>query len=94
MSASIELNFGAKGKSAYTMFDGVIDVICSQNTEFRRVYAMRANLAAAFGDPLVAAGRVYHASPTPAQRPLLRSRPSERARSGTETATSRAWPRP
>jgi N-glycosylase/DNA lyase len=67
MSASIDLNFGAKGKSAYTMFDGVIDVICSQNTGFRHVYAMRANLAAAFGDPLVIAGRVYHASPTPAQ---------------------------
>jgi 3-methyladenine DNA glycosylase/8-oxoguanine DNA glycosylase len=67
MSASIDLNFGAKGKSAHTMFDGVIDVICSQNTEFRRVYAMRANLAAAFGDPLVIAGGVYHASPTPEQ---------------------------
>jgi N-glycosylase/DNA lyase len=49
------------------MFDAVIDVICAQNTAFRRLYTMRANLAAAFGEPLVTAERVYHASPTPAQ---------------------------
>jgi N-glycosylase/DNA lyase len=67
LSASIEHNFGAKGKSAFSMFDAVIDVICAQNTAFRRMYAMRANLAAAFGERLVTAGRVYHASPTPAQ---------------------------
>jgi N-glycosylase/DNA lyase len=67
LSASIEHNFGAKGKSAFSMFDAVIDVICAQNTAFRRLYMMRANLAAAFGAPLVAAERVYHASPTPAQ---------------------------
>jgi 3-methyladenine DNA glycosylase/8-oxoguanine DNA glycosylase len=67
LSASIEHNFGAKGKSAFSMFDAVIDVICAQNTAFRRLYTMRANLAAAFGEPLVTAERVYHASPTPAQ---------------------------
>jgi 3-methyladenine DNA glycosylase/8-oxoguanine DNA glycosylase len=67
LSASIDYNFGAKGKRAYSMFDGLIDVILFQNTAFRRVYAMRANLAAAFGDPFVAGGRVYHASPTPEQ---------------------------
>ena len=67
LSASIEHNFGAKGKSAFSMFDAVIDVICAQNTAFRRLYTMRANLAAAFGAPLVTAERVYHASPTPAQ---------------------------
>jgi 3-methyladenine DNA glycosylase/8-oxoguanine DNA glycosylase len=67
LSASIEHNFGAKGKRAYSMFDGLIDVILAQNTAFRRVYAMRANLAAAFGDSFIADGRVYHASPTPEQ---------------------------
>ena len=67
LSASIEHNFGAKGKSAFSMFDAVIDVICAQNTAFRRLYAMRANLAAAFGERLVTAERVYHASPTPVQ---------------------------
>jgi N-glycosylase/DNA lyase len=67
LSASIEHNYGAKGKSAYSMFDAVIDVICAQNTAFRRLYTMRANLAAAFGDPLVTRERVYHASPSPAQ---------------------------
>ena len=67
LSASIQYNFGAKGKRAYSMFDSLIDVILFQNTAFRRVYAMRANLAAAFGDPFVAGGRVYHASPTPQQ---------------------------
>ena len=67
LSASIEHNFGAKGKSAFSMFDAVIDVICAQNTAFLRLYAMRANLAAAFGERLVTAERVYHASPTPAQ---------------------------
>jgi 3-methyladenine DNA glycosylase/8-oxoguanine DNA glycosylase len=67
LSASIDYNFGGKGKRAYSMFDGLIDVILFQNTAFRRVYAMRANLAAAFGDPFVAGGRVYHASPTPGQ---------------------------
>jgi 3-methyladenine DNA glycosylase/8-oxoguanine DNA glycosylase len=67
LSASIEHNFGAKGKSAFSMFDAVIDVICAQNTAFRRLYAMRANLAAAFGERLVTAERVYHASPTAAQ---------------------------
>jgi N-glycosylase/DNA lyase len=65
LSASIEHNYGAKGKSAFSMFDAVIDVICAQNTAFRRLYTMRANLAAAFGEPLVTAERVYHASPTP-----------------------------
>ncbi len=67
LSASIGYNFGAKGKRAYSMFDGLIDVILFQNTAFRRVYAIRANLAAAFGDPFVSGGRVYHAAPTPAQ---------------------------
>jgi 3-methyladenine DNA glycosylase/8-oxoguanine DNA glycosylase len=67
LSASIQYNFGGKGKRAYSMFDGLIDVILFQNTAFRRVYAMRANLAAAFGDSFVAGGRVYHASPTPEQ---------------------------
>lgn len=67
LSASIQYNFGAKGKRAYSMFDGLIDVILFQNTAFRRVYAMRANLAAAFGDPFIADGRVYHAAPTPQQ---------------------------
>ena len=56
-----------KAKRAYSMFDGVIDVILFQNTAFRRAYAMRANLAAAFGDAFVAGGRIYHASPTPQQ---------------------------
>jgi len=65
--ASIEHNFGAKPKSSFTMFDGLIDVICAQNTAFRRLYAMRANLAAAFGDPFPTPTRVYHASPTPEQ---------------------------
>jgi 3-methyladenine DNA glycosylase/8-oxoguanine DNA glycosylase len=67
LSASIEHNFGAKGKSAFSMFDAVIDVVCAQNTAFQRLYAMRANLAAAFGEPVVTSERVYHASPTPAQ---------------------------
>jgi N-glycosylase/DNA lyase len=49
------------------MFDGLIDVILFQNTAFRRAYAMRANLAAAFGDAFVEGERVYHASPTPEQ---------------------------
>jgi N-glycosylase/DNA lyase len=67
LSASVEYNFGAKAKRAYSMFDAVIDVILAQNTAFRRLYAMRANLAAAFGDAFVADGRVYHASPTAQQ---------------------------
>jgi N-glycosylase/DNA lyase len=66
LSASVEYNFGAKGKSSFTLFDGVVDVICAQNTAFRRMYEMRANLARAFGDPFEG-GRVYHASPTPEQ---------------------------
>ena len=67
LAASIEHNFGAKSKASFSMFDAVIDVICAQNTAFRRLYAMRGNLGAAFGDPLVMNGRVFHASPTPAQ---------------------------
>jgi len=67
LSASIGYNFGGKGKRSYSLFDAVIDVILFQNTAFQRVYAMRANLAAAFGDPFAAGGRVYHAAPTPAQ---------------------------
>jgi 3-methyladenine DNA glycosylase/8-oxoguanine DNA glycosylase len=67
LAASIEHNFGAKGKATFSMFDAVIDVICAQNTNFRRLYEVRANLATAFGDTLVTNGRVYHASPTPAQ---------------------------
>jgi N-glycosylase/DNA lyase len=67
LGASIEHNFGAKSKASFSMFDAVIDVICAQNTGFRRLYEVRANLATAFGDKLVTSGRVYHASPTPAQ---------------------------
>jgi 3-methyladenine DNA glycosylase/8-oxoguanine DNA glycosylase len=67
LSASVAYNFGAKGKRAASMFDALIVVILAQNTAFRRVYAMRANLAAAFGEPIVAGGRRYHASPTPEQ---------------------------
>jgi 3-methyladenine DNA glycosylase/8-oxoguanine DNA glycosylase len=67
LTASIEHNFGAKSKSSFTMFDGIIDVICAQNTAFRRLYAMQANLAAAFGDSYPTTARVYYASPTPQQ---------------------------
>ena len=67
LSASVTFNYGAKDKSAYSLFDAVIDCICAQNTQFRRLYAMRRNLAAAFGDRLEVEGRVYHASPTPEQ---------------------------
>jgi 3-methyladenine DNA glycosylase/8-oxoguanine DNA glycosylase len=67
LSASIDYNFGAKAKRAYSMFDAVVDVILFQNTAFRRAYTMRANLGAAFGEPFVADGSVYHASPTAEQ---------------------------
>jgi 3-methyladenine DNA glycosylase/8-oxoguanine DNA glycosylase len=63
--ASIAHNYGAKGKCAFSMFDAVIDVICAQNTGFRRLYAMRANLAAAFGDPFPTSEQTYFASPLP-----------------------------
>jgi 3-methyladenine DNA glycosylase/8-oxoguanine DNA glycosylase len=67
LSASIAYNYGGKAKRAYSLFDAVIDVILFQNTAFRRAYAMRANLVAAFGEPLVVDGGIYHASPTPEQ---------------------------
>jgi 3-methyladenine DNA glycosylase/8-oxoguanine DNA glycosylase len=67
MTASIDYNFGGKAKRAYSLFDAVIEVILFQNTAFRRAYAMRANLVAAFGDQFVADGRVYRAAPTPGQ---------------------------
>jgi N-glycosylase/DNA lyase len=67
LTASVEHNFGAKPKSTSSMFDAVINVICAQNTTFRRLYAMRTNLAGAFGDAFVTPERVYHASPRPEQ---------------------------
>jgi N-glycosylase/DNA lyase len=69
LTAAIEHNYGAKAKCSFTMFDAVLDVICAQNTGFRRLYAMRANLATAFGDRLEVGpgGRPYAASPTPGQ---------------------------
>ena len=67
LSASIEHNFGAKAKCSFSMFDALIDVICAQNTAFRRLYQMRANLAVAFGDAFVTPDHVYHASPRPEQ---------------------------
>lgn len=67
LTASITHNFGAKGKCSNSMFDAVIDVICAQNTTWRRLYSMRAKLAAAFGDAYVTPSRTYHASPTPEQ---------------------------
>lgn len=73
LSASIAHNYGAKAKSSFSMFDAVIDVICAQNTAFRRLYAMKANLVAAFGDGIRIGDRVYRASPTPerlAEAPL------------------------
>jgi hypothetical protein len=39
LSVSIAHNFGAKGKRAHSMFDGLIDVILFQNTGRRRAYA-------------------------------------------------------
>jgi 3-methyladenine DNA glycosylase/8-oxoguanine DNA glycosylase len=67
LSASIAYNYGAKDKSAYSLFDAVVDCICAQNTQFRRLYTMRRNLAAAFGDKLEMDGRTYYASPTAQQ---------------------------
>jgi 3-methyladenine DNA glycosylase/8-oxoguanine DNA glycosylase len=67
LSASIAHSFGAKGKRTHSLFDGLVDVILFQNVTFRRAYAMRASLNARFGDSIVAGGRVYYASPTPAQ---------------------------
>jgi hypothetical protein len=66
LSASIAYIYGGKDKFAYSLFDAIVDCICAQNTQFRRLYAMCRNLAAAFGDELVEAG-TYHASPTPEQ---------------------------
>jgi 3-methyladenine DNA glycosylase/8-oxoguanine DNA glycosylase len=67
LSASIAYNYGGKAKRAHSLFDAVIDVILFQNTAFRRAYAMRANLVAAFGEPFVVDGGIYHAPPTPEQ---------------------------
>jgi N-glycosylase/DNA lyase len=67
LAASIRHNFGAKAKSASSLFDALIYVICAQNTTWRRLYAMRANLAAAFGDTFATPERTYHASPRPEQ---------------------------
>lgn len=67
LDASVTQNFGAKGKCSNSMFDAVIDVICAQNTTWRRVYSMRANLALAFGDAFDGPTRPYTASPTPEQ---------------------------
>ncbi|MDQ4145334.1 MAG: hypothetical protein M3198_16655 [Actinomycetota bacterium] len=67
LSASVEHNYGAKAKSSFSMFDAVVDVICAQNTTFRRLYRMRANLATAFGDAFPTPQRVFHASPRPEQ---------------------------
>jgi N-glycosylase/DNA lyase len=67
LSASIAHTFGANGKRTHSLFDGLVDVILFLNVTFRRADAMRASLNALFGDSIVAGGRVYHASPTPAQ---------------------------
>jgi N-glycosylase/DNA lyase len=67
LSASIEYNVAAKGKPACSMCDGLIRVVLAQNTAFRRLYAMRAKVAAAFGDPFEVDGRIHHAAPTPEQ---------------------------
>lgn len=67
LTASIRHNYGAKAKSTSSMFDALIYVICAQNTSWRRLYAMRANLAAAFGDTFATPRRTYHASPSPEQ---------------------------
>ena len=67
LAASIEHNFGAKPKSSFSMFDGIVDVICAQNTAFSRLYRMRANLAVAFGDAFASPQRMYYASPRPEQ---------------------------
>jgi N-glycosylase/DNA lyase len=99
MSAAVEHNYGAKGKASFTMFDAVIDVICAQNTAFRRLYAMRANLAEAFGDPFETPAGTYRASPTPEQ---LAAAPLEAIRAcgvgyrdrfikGVAEAASRGW---
>jgi hypothetical protein len=93
LTASVEHNFGAKPKSTSSMFDAVINVICAQNTTFRRLYAMRTNLAGAFGDAFVTPERVYHASPRPEQ---LAAAPLDgnRVASATATGTSKPSPRP
>lgn len=65
LNASIMHNFGAKDKASYSMFNALIDCICSQNTNFRRLYSMMENLAASLGDKIVFGGKAYFAFPTP-----------------------------
>jgi DNA-3-methyladenine glycosylase II len=94
LSASVAYNFGAKGKHAPSMFDGLVDVIIFQNTAFRRAYAMRANVAAAFGDPLVVGGRVYRASPTHQQLAAAPLAAIRAAKLGYRDRYVKHWPRP
>ena len=65
LTASITHNYGAKGKCAFSMFDAVVDVVCAQNTVWRRLYSMRANLAAAFGEPFQTDAQQLYAAPRP-----------------------------
>jgi len=65
LQASIGHNFGAKDKASYTLFDGLIDCVCAQNTIFKRLYSMMENLAASFGDRFTLKGANYFLSPTP-----------------------------
>jgi N-glycosylase/DNA lyase len=67
LAVCIAHNYGAKGKCAYSMFDAVLDVICAQNTAFRRLYAMRSNLAGAFGDAFRTHANQFFAAPRPEQ---------------------------
>jgi hypothetical protein len=94
LSASIEYNFGAKGKRAYSMFDGLIDVLLGQNTVFRRVYAMRATWLPRSGTPSSPTGASTMPRRPPSNSPPPRWRRSGRPGSATGIVTSKGWPRP
>ena len=52
MQTAISTNYGAKDKAHLSVFEAVIDCVCSQNVIFKRLYEMMNNLCRRFGDKI------------------------------------------
>ena len=54
-----------RNKSALTIFEALLNVICAQNIQFSRLYTMSYNLSRTFGKKIIIGNDIYYCFPTP-----------------------------
>ncbi|MDI9216418.1 DNA-3-methyladenine glycosylase family protein [Clostridium tertium] len=65
LTAAIQNRYGRRDKSTPTLFEGMMNVIFSQNARFSRIYSMANNFCTMYGKKIELPEGTYYSFPTP-----------------------------